>query len=165
MQESIFSPYVEDISPEASQQRFIFGKGSRDLYREAYWAYQYEKFLAAREAALKEIETHRRTYGEEGEAEKLARWQEEKLELENIDSGRGFNVAGKLLPKHTFQLGNTKNPQFRILVLAGTHGGESRLARTILEGIIQLAHPGQERYRLLDKGTILFDPIVDPGWF
>jgi len=82
MQESIFSPYVEDISPEASQQRFIFGKASLDLYREAYRAYQYEKFLAAREAALKEIETHRRTYGEEEEAEKLARWQEEKLELE-----------------------------------------------------------------------------------
>jgi len=82
MQESIFSPYVEDISPEASQQRFIFGKGSLDLYREAYRAYQYEKFLAARETALKEIETHRRTYGEEEEAEKLARWQEEKLELE-----------------------------------------------------------------------------------
>jgi len=73
MQESVFSPYVEDISPEASQQRFIFGKGSLDLYREAYRAYQYEKFPAAREAALKEIETHRRTYGEEEEAEKLAR--------------------------------------------------------------------------------------------
>jgi hypothetical protein len=82
IQESIFSPWVEDISPEASQQRFIFGKGRLELYREAYRAYQYEKFLVAREAALKEIETHRRTYGEEEEAEKLARWQEEKLELE-----------------------------------------------------------------------------------
>lgn len=81
IQESIFSPYGEDISPEASQQRFIFGMGSLDLYRAAYRAYQYEKFLVAREAALKEIETHRRTYGEE-EAEKLVRWQEEKLELE-----------------------------------------------------------------------------------
>lgn len=82
IQESIFSPYGEDISPEASQQRFIFGMGSLDLYRAAYRAYQYEKFLVAREAALKEIETHRRTYGEEEEAEKLVRWQEEKLELE-----------------------------------------------------------------------------------
>ena len=82
MQESVFSPYVEDISPEAAQQRFIFGKGSLELYREAYRAYQYEKFLVAREAALKEIETHRRTYGEEEEAKKLVRWQEEKLELE-----------------------------------------------------------------------------------
>ena len=82
MQESVFSPYVEDISPEAAQQRFIFGKGSLELYREAYRAYQYEKFLVARKAALKEIETHRRTYGEEEEAKKLVRWQEEKLELE-----------------------------------------------------------------------------------
>ncbi|MCK4617308.1 hypothetical protein KAT45_00255 [Candidatus Aerophobetes bacterium] len=82
MQESIFSPWVEDMSPEAAQQRFIFGKESLELYREAYRAYQYEKFLAAREAALKEIETHRRTYGEEEEAKKLVHWQEEKLELE-----------------------------------------------------------------------------------
>ena len=82
MQESVFSPYVEDISSEAAQQRFIFGKGSLELYREAYWAYQYQKFLVTREAALKEIETHRRTYGEEEEAKKLVRWQEEKLELE-----------------------------------------------------------------------------------
>ena len=82
MQESVFSPWVEDMTPEAAQQRFIFGKGSLELYREAYRAYQYEKFLVTREAALKEIETHRRTYGEEEEAKKLVRWQEEKLELE-----------------------------------------------------------------------------------
>jgi len=82
MQESVFSPWVEDMTPEAAQQRFIFGKESLELYREAYRAYQYEKFPAAREAALKEIETHRRTYGEEEEAKKLVRWQEEKLELE-----------------------------------------------------------------------------------
>ena len=82
MQESVFSPWVEDMSPEAAQQRFIFGKGSLELYREAYRAYQYQKFLVTREAALKEIETHRRTYGEEEEAKKLVRWQEEKLELE-----------------------------------------------------------------------------------
>ncbi|UCG94372.1 MAG: hypothetical protein JSW13_00990 [Candidatus Aerophobus sp.] len=82
MQESIFSPWVEDMTPEAAQQRFIFGKGSLELYREAYWAYQYQKFLVTREAALKEIETHRRTYGEEEEAKKLVHLQEEKLELE-----------------------------------------------------------------------------------
>ena len=111
------------------------------------------------EMELKEIEASNRLCSKEGNGEiKIHK-------VENIDSGRGFNVAGKLLSKHTFQLGNTENPQFRILVLAGTHGGESRLARTILEGIIQLARPGQERYRLLEKGTILFDPIVDPAGF
>ncbi len=82
IRESISSPHVEDISPEASQQRFTFGKGRLELYREAYRAYQYEKFQVVRAAALKEIETHRRTYGEKEEAEKLARWQKEKLELE-----------------------------------------------------------------------------------
>ncbi len=82
MQESVFFPWVGDMTPEAAQQRFIFGKGSLELYREAYWAYQYQKFLVTREAALKEIETHRRTYGEEEEAKKLVHLQEEKLELE-----------------------------------------------------------------------------------
>lgn len=82
IQESIFSPYVEDISPEASQQRFIFGEDRLELYRESYRAYQYEKFQVAREAALKEIKMHRKAYGEKEDAEKLLRWQEEKLETE-----------------------------------------------------------------------------------
>lgn len=82
MQDLVFFPWVGDMTPEAAQQRFIFGKGSLELYREAYWAYQYQKFLVTREAALKEIETHRRTYGEEEEAKKLVHLQEEKLELE-----------------------------------------------------------------------------------
>ncbi|MFQ6066146.1 MAG: hypothetical protein ACE5K3_02560 [bacterium] len=111
------------------------------------------------EMELKEIEASNRLCGKEGNGEiKIHK-------VENIDSGGGFNVAGKFLPKHTFQLGNTEDPQFRILVLGGTHGGESRLARTILEGIIQLARPGGERHRLLEKGTILFDPVVDPAGF
>lgn len=116
----------------------------------------FEKFA---ETELKETEASNQLCGKEGNGEiKIHK-------VENIDRGSGFNVAGKLLPKYTFQLGNTEDPQFRILVLAGTHGGESRLARTILEGIIQLARPGEERYRLLEKGTILFDPIVDPAGF
>lgn len=82
IQESVFSPYLEDISPEASQQRLIFGEDRLELYREAYRAYQYEKFLMARQAALKEIETHRQAYGEKEETEKVLRWQEEKLEQE-----------------------------------------------------------------------------------
>jgi hypothetical protein len=82
IQKSILSPYVEDISPEASQQRFVLGRDRLNLYQQAYRAYQYEKFLVVGEAALKEIETHRRIYGEEGEAGKRLRWQEEKLELE-----------------------------------------------------------------------------------
>jgi len=83
--ESVFSPYIEDISPEASQQRFIFGEDTLELCREAYRAYQYEKFLATRKKALKEIESRRRTYSEE-EAQKLLRWQEEKLKSEEAYS-------------------------------------------------------------------------------
>jgi len=84
IQESIFSPYVENISPEVSRQRFSFGEEKLELYQKAYQAYQYEKFLVARETALKGIETHRRLYGEEEKAEKLLRWQEEKLESEKM---------------------------------------------------------------------------------
>ena len=111
------------------------------------------------EMELREIEASNQLCAQEGNSEIKVH------KVENIDGGNGFNVAGKVLPKYTFQLGNTENPQFKMLVLAGTHGGESRLARTILEGIIRLATPGDERYRLLEKGTILFDPIVDPAGF
>jgi len=82
IQESVFSPYIEKISPEASQQRFIFDEESFELYQEAYRAYQYEKFPLARKSALKEIESYRKIYGEEEEAIEYLRWQEEKLELE-----------------------------------------------------------------------------------
>ena len=116
----------------------------------------FEKFT---EIELREIETSNGLCYKEGNSEINIH------KVENVDGGKGFNVAGKVLPKYTFQLGNTENPQFRILVLAGTHGGESRLARVILEGIIQLARPGEERSKLLEKGTILFDPIVDPAGF
>jgi len=116
----------------------------------------FEKFT---ETGLREVEASNRLCLKEGNDEIRVH------KVENVDGADGFNVAGKVLPKYTFQLGNAENPQFRILVLAGTHGGESRLARTILEGIIQLARPGEERRRLLKKGTILFDPVVDPAGF
>jgi len=116
----------------------------------------FERFT---QMALEEIEASNKLCLKEGNSEIKVH------KVENIDGERGFNVAGKLCPKYTFQLGNTENPQFKILVLAGTHGGESRLARTILEGILQLARPGDERYRLLEKGMILFDPVVDPAGF
>lgn len=116
----------------------------------------FEKFI---ETELKEIENVNKLCQKEG-------YSEVKIhQVENIDEGKGFNVGGKILPKYTFQLGNSENPQFKILVLASTHGGESRLARAILEGILQLVRPGDERYRLLERGTILFDPVVDPAGF
>jgi len=116
----------------------------------------FERFT---ELQLKEVEASNKLCSKEGNSEIKVH------EVENIDGGNGFNVARKILPKYSLQLGNTENPQFRILVLAGTHGGESRLARAILEGIIQLVRPGEERYKLLKQGTILFDPVVDPAGF
>jgi len=116
----------------------------------------FERFT---ELQSKEVEASNELCSKEGNSEIKVH------KVENIDGGNGFNVAGKILPKYSLQLGNTENPQFRILVLAGTHGGESRLARAILEGIIQLARSGEERYKLLEKGTILFDPVVDPAGF
>ena len=116
----------------------------------------FQKFV---EIELKEIENINKLCRKEGNSEIKIH------QVENIDGGKGFNIGRKILPKYTFQLGNSENPQFKILVLASTHGGESRLARAVLEGILQLAHPGEERYRLLERGTILFDPVVDPAGF
>lgn len=116
----------------------------------------FEKFV---EIELKEIENINKLCRKEGNSEIKVH------QVENVDGGKGFNIGRKVLPKYTFQLGNTENPQFKILVLASTHGGESRLSRAVLEGILQLARPGEERYRLLERGTILFDPVVDPAGF
>ncbi|MBC7189381.1 hypothetical protein H5U35_04100 [Candidatus Aerophobetes bacterium] len=82
-----------------------------------------------------------------------------------MDGKEGFEVGGKVFPKYTFQLGKSDNPRFKMLVLAGTHGGESRLAGVMLEAALQLALPGKERCRLLEEGTVLFDPVVDPAGF
>ncbi len=116
----------------------------------------FEKFV---EIELREIENVNKLCRKEGNSEIKIH------QVENIDGGKGFNIGRKILPKYTFQLGNSENPQFKILVLASTHGGESRLSRAILEGILQLARPGEERYRFLEKGTVLFDPVVDPAGF
>ena len=116
----------------------------------------FQKFV---ELELKEIEGINRLCRKEGNSEIKIH------QVENIDGGKGFNTGRKTLPKYTFQLGNSENPQFKILVLASTHGGESRLARAILEGILQLARPSEECHRLLERGTILFDPVVDPAGF
>ena len=120
---------------------------------------KFTSFEEFTEIELKEIENINKLCRKEGNSEIKVE------QVENIDAGKGFNIGRKALPKYTFQLGNTESPQFKILVLASTHGGESRLARAILEGIIQLARPGEERYKLLERGTILFDPVVDPAGF
>ncbi len=120
---------------------------------------KFASFEEFTEIELKQIENINKLCRKEGNSEIKVE------QVENIDAGKGFNIGRKVLPKYTFQLGNTESPQFKILVLASTHGGESRLARAILEGIIQLARPGEERYKLLERGTILFDPVVDPAGF
>jgi len=116
----------------------------------------FEKFT---EMALREVGNVNKLCRKEGNNEIKVH------QVENIDGGKGFNVGREVLPKYTFQLGNTKNPNFKILVLTSTHGGESRLSRAILEGILQLAQPGEKRYKLLERGTILFDLVVDPAGF
>jgi len=91
IQESIFSPYLENIAPEAAQQRLIFGEDRLELYQMAYQAYGYEKFLMERERNIEEIEKRRSEYAaaaddDDDEAEKVARafgkfleWQENEL--------------------------------------------------------------------------------------
>lgn len=86
IQESIFSPYLENIAPEAAQQRLIFGEDRLELYQKAYQAYGYEKFLMERERNIEELEKRRSDYAGEEEAEKVARsfkkfleWQENEL--------------------------------------------------------------------------------------
>lgn len=116
----------------------------------------FEKFT---EMALREVGNVNKLCRKEGNNEIKVH------QVENIDGGKGFNVGREVLPKYTFQLGNTKNPSFKILVLTSTHGGESRLSRAILEGILQLTQPGEKRYKLLERGTILFDLVVDPAGF
>jgi len=116
----------------------------------------FEKFT---EMALREVGNVNKLCRKEGNNEIKVH------QVENIDGGKGFNAGREVVPKYTFQLGNTKNPSFKILVLTSTHGGESRLSRAILEGILQLAQPGEKRYKLLERGTILFDLVVDPAGF
>jgi len=72
IQESTFSPYIENIAPEAAQQRLIFGEDRLQLYQEAYQAYQYEKFLMERERNLKELESRGKRYTDKKKAEKVA---------------------------------------------------------------------------------------------
>jgi len=86
IQESIFSPYLENIAPEAAQRRLIFGEDRLELYQRAYQAYGYEKFLMERERNIEELEKRRSDYAGEEEAEKVARsfkkfleWQENEL--------------------------------------------------------------------------------------
>jgi len=81
--ESISTPYADNISPEASRQRFTFGEEHLELYGQAYRAYQYEKFLIGTKEALKEIGT-RLLYAREEKTRGLLRWQKEKLELEKM---------------------------------------------------------------------------------
>ena len=75
IQESIFSPYLENIAPETAQQRLIFGEDRLELYQKAYQAYGYEKFLMERERNVEEFENRWSDYaGEEAEAaEKVVR--------------------------------------------------------------------------------------------
>ncbi len=85
------------------------------------------------------------------------------LKVINVDRGDNlFDLPGKKVPKYAFRIGNNKDPETKILVIGGKHGGESRLIRPLLEGLLEIARPGDTRAKLLEKTLILFDLSEDP---
>ena len=72
IQELTLSPYNQDISPEASQQRFIFGEDRLEIYRRAYQVYQYERRLMEVERNLEESENRQKIYSDREEVQKVA---------------------------------------------------------------------------------------------
>lgn len=114
----------------------------------------YEGFMRL---ALKEVEVSNRLCQKEGYSEIKV------LPVTNVERGDNlFDLPGKRVPKYSFLIGNTENPQVKILIIGGKHGGESRLIRALLEGLLQIAKPGDVRYKLLEKSAILFDLFEDP---
>ncbi len=85
IQELTLSPYNEDIGPEASQQRFIFGEDRLEIYRRAYQAYQYEQFLIQTERNLKELENRQKTYSGKEKIQKTCQGFKEFLKFKGSD--------------------------------------------------------------------------------
>lgn len=114
----------------------------------------YEGFV---NLALKRVEASNKLVQKEGYSEIQV------LPVTNVDRGDNlFDLPGKRLPKYSFLIGNTKNPVVKILVIGGKHGGETRLIRPLLEGLLEIAKPGNARKKLLEKALILFDLSEDP---
>ena len=72
IQELTLSPYNEDISPEASGQRYIFGEDRLEIYRKAYQVYQYESRLMEIERNLEESENRQKVYSNKEEVQRVA---------------------------------------------------------------------------------------------
>ena len=85
IQERILSPYSEDISPEASQQRLTFGEDRIEIHRQAYQAYLYEKSLIQREKNLKELERRQKIYSGEEKTQKACQGFKEFLKSKESD--------------------------------------------------------------------------------
>lgn len=85
IQERILSPYSEDISPEASQQRFIFGEDKLEIYRQAYQAYRYEKSLIQREKNLEELERRQKIYSGKEKLQKACQGFKKFLKFKGSD--------------------------------------------------------------------------------
>lgn len=175
IQESIFSPYLENIAPEVAQQRLIFGEDRLELYQKAYQAYGYEKFLMERERNIEEFEKRRSDYaGEEEaeeEAEKVARsfkkfleWRENELRfVTDAEQLRTLynSFLGKLESNLTFILRESELGFVKEKIegakekFAGTplEEAEREKAKEIEEGVKHLIikERGKEFYQISDE--------------
>jgi len=128
---------------------------TQEKIEESKWI-DYEGFV---NLALKSVKASNKLIQKEGYSEIKI------LPVINVDKGGDnnlFDLPGKRLPKYSFLIGNTKNPVVKILVMGGKHGGESRLMRALLEGLLEIARPGDTRRKLLERTEILFDITEDP---
>ncbi len=85
IQELTLSPYNEDISPEASQQRLIFGEDRLEIYRRAYQVYQYERRLMEIARNLEESENRQKIYSDREEVQKVAQGFKKFLKSQGED--------------------------------------------------------------------------------
>jgi len=99
------------------------------------------------------------------EVEKLSGRSDFPVTVESVshaDTGTHFfDTPSGRAEKKTFHLGNSDSPAFNILFITGTHGEESRLWRTGLEAVIQLAKGSPATGALLSRGQVSFDLFSD----
>ncbi len=133
---------------------------TQEKIEETKWI-DYESFV---NLATEEVEASNKLVQKEGYTEIKV------LPVINMDRGDNLfylpnkrsDLPGKNLPKYSFSIGNSKDPEIKILVVGGKHGGETRLIRPLLSGLLEIARPGDVRYKLLEKTQILFDLSEDP---
>jgi len=171
IQNSTFSPYIENIDPEVAQQRFIFGEDRLHLYQEAYQAYQYERFLMEIERNLKELERRRKKYIAQENAEKVAssfkrflKWQGSELRfipdaehlntlynsfLQELESNITFLLRESELEFVSEEIDKTRR-EFTEGLLGET---ERKKAREIQEGVKRLLieEQSKELYQISDE--------------